>query len=215
MVRKLGLIFLLLLAVNVSAIDLDSTRQVRVATFNLLGVDTTGVNGLSAGQVDNYINLAINEVNDELDIYKRTELVVTAGHSNFVTLDSAIRVISCMFVNGDTIIGLNHLYSSEVVDSVLAKVNTTESDRPTDFYFWGDSLCFVPTPNRIDTFQVHYLHLIPNDSLGIIPRNYRNGVLYYACMLAATDLNSTRLPVFEKLYYNFINRKRGSVAVEN
>ena len=201
------LILLLLLAVNVCGTDLDSTRQARVQVYSWLGLDTTGTKNLPTARVDDNIYFGIQQVNNDLAEYNKVDLVTTADGERYVTLDSVVRLVACQMVSNDSIVGIDVIHSQDMVDSVLEKENSMESDeyKYSEYvYEWGDSLGFVPTPIQIDTFQVHYIHVIPEDSIQFIRENDRVGVVYWGAFLSATDVSSGKAELFLQMYKDFV-----------
>lgn len=193
--------------------DLDSTRHVRVKVYSLLGVDTTGSNNLPTSQVDDYVNYSIGQTNNDLQCYRRVSLIVSTSGARYTALDSVVYINSCQLVTNDSIIGLHVIRSQEIVDSVVAIENNTEDvddgKYPEYVFKWSDSVGFVPTPVQTDTFQVLYTHVIPEDSMRLIPLNDRLGVLYYAVFLAATDISDPKAEFFLQRYESFIAKRAG------
>jgi len=208
MVRRLELILLILLmAVSASAVDLDSTRQVRVAAYRLLQMDTTGNNALSTGVMDQWANMAINKVNEDLGSYRRTKLATMTDGSRLYVLDSCIQVTQCLMVTNDSIWGLEYIDLDNIERGVPGIINKITTDFPTHYYIWGDSIGFIPTPVRSDSFWVFYTHLIPEDSMRLLPYNHRYGVVLYTAYLAALDVGKDPTLILSQ-YNEFISTRK-------
>lgn len=211
--RKLFLILILLMFTQARSADFDSTRHVSMKVFSLLGVDTAGSTNLLLATVGDYVNYGIWQVNNDLQSYRRVTEITSASGVRFTILDSVINIVSCQLINGDTIIGLHVIRSQEIGDSVVAIENNTEDvdvgKYPEYIFKWSDSIGFVPTPVQTNTFQILYTHIIPEDSLRLIPFNDRLGVLYYALFLAADDINDPNMDVYFKMYESFIAKRVG------
>jgi hypothetical protein len=209
--KKLILVALCLLAVSASAIQLDSVRQVRVQVYNIHGVDTTGVKDLPTNTVDEYVNLGIRQLNEDVAAYRCNELITSTDGTRFYAIDSMIQVISCYFVSNDTMIGLDYINLEQIDQRVFDAANEGAANSPDKFSIWGDSLWLIPTPNTTgDTFLVLYNGLIPQDSIRLIPQKYRMGVVYYAAYLACKDLGKTLADqqLLWTDYLNFVTSKK-------
>jgi hypothetical protein len=214
MVRLIFILFLFL-ASSVSAVNLSSIEEISGRVYSLLNLDTTGVANLDTSQVNIYANMGIKEVNEQLDGYKRTENITITDDGRASTMDSVISITSCILINGGNSTKIRYLDSRRAIDSVLSKANELDEDKPEVVWKWGDSLFFLPVPNDTNTVQFYTVHLIPADSIRLLPDNFRLGVVYYAAMMAAFDVNMTgKATVYKQLYDNFIATRRGSVAVE-
>ena len=181
---------ILLLAVAVSAVDLDSTRQVRVAAYRLLQMDTTGTSALSTTVMDRWANIAINRVNEDLCSYRRYTYDTTADGQRLYGIDSCIQIFNCLMVTNDSIWALKFVDIYNADSAVFGVANFESRDWPTHYFFTGDSVGLLPSPIRDkDSIWTFYNSLIPKDSMRLLPYNHRFGVVLYTAYLAALDVD--------------------------
>jgi len=189
------------------AADLDSTRQARVAVYNLMGMDTTGPANLSTGSVDFYVNQAVKKINEDLRVYRKNESITMTDGKMFYALDSVIFLTAAWLYNGDSIYGLK----AADVDTFFGTWEFDEdiSGIPEYYLMWGDSIGVIPIPRKsTTTVRVLYTHLIPTDSLGKVPSNYRFGIVLYATYLSAMHVGQDGQKFYSQ-YIDFVNSKRG------
>lgn len=205
--RYIVTLLLVLLAVSVDGAVLDSTRQVRVAAYKLLQMDTTGTSALATADMDQWVNVAINKVNEDLSSYKRRKISTMTDGKRLYVLDSCIQVEQCFLITNDSIWALDFIDLDEADIKVFEIVSKTTDDYPTHYYMWGDSIGFIPTPIRADSFIVFYNHLIPNDKMSLFPHNHRLGVVLYTAYLAALDTNKDATPFLQQ-YQEFVATRK-------
>jgi hypothetical protein len=202
------LISLVLFFGYAKAVDLDTLRQVRVATYSLLGMDTTGTNHLPTNRVDEYVKYAVRFANENLLAYKKNEIIVTVDGTRLYALDSVVSIIGAWYVSNDSIKSLQFIDLERLYDSSLIEINDDGTGPPERYYRWGDSVGFIPTPRDVDSMLIFYCHVIPDDTLGLIPLSYRQGIVYLTASLAAMDIGRDG-GLYMTMYQDFINRKRG------
>lgn len=214
MVRPLELMFILLFLVgSVWAVDYDSTRQVRVVAYNLIGFDTTGTDNVPTKEMDRYVNLSLQKVNEDLQGYKRRDMIATVIGQRFYEVDSVVQVLQVNYASNDSLYGLIYV-PFERIDSIYEAANFTSEDKPYYYSTWVDSLLLIPSPVLADdTLMVAYIHVIPSDSLRLLPFRFREGLIYYSAWLSAKDAGLANAKDYFDMYQAFLAQKRGD-AVE-
>ena len=206
--KILYMLLILLLAVTVSAADLDSTRKARAVAYKLLQLDTTGTTSLPTADMDQYINIGMNKVNEDLCSYRRHTFDATADGQRLYGIDSCIQIIKSFMVTNDSIWGLRFVDLDDADEMVFDVASFVNSDWPTHYYFIGDSIGLFPSPIRDDdTLWTFYNHTIPKDSMRLLPLMHRFGVVLYAAYLGAMDVEKD--PTMLKAEYDrFITTRK-------
>jgi len=190
--------------------NLDSTRQARVQVFRNLGLDTAGTSNLSTGSVDYYVRRAVNQVNEDLQAYKRqVSLTTVDGQMMYNVGDSMVNVIALIASNADSTYGLKYIDFD--TNSLVWEYDEDGIGYPEYYFKWGDSIGVIPKPRKAGiSMRLFYVGLIPTDSLRKLPEVYRDGVVLYATYLAAGNIGIDPVKYLGQ-YLDFLSRKRGVV----
>ena len=200
--RKIIICMFFLLAVTACGADLSTTAKVGYRAYDMLGLDTGGVDGLDSAKMNNYVNLSMRELNSVFNCYKRIDTITTSGSSQYYALDSVVNLINVIWINGDSSVYL-HLIPPDSAIKIYEVISTSEDDYPEYAYMWSDSLRLLPTPENAWTLLVEYSHVIPDDSIRLIPSKYRDGVLFYSAYMAGYDLLIPKYVNIGEIYKNF------------
>lgn len=178
---KLSLI-LILFSVNVFGADLSTTAEARARVYGLLGLDTTGATNLPTNVVDEYVYVGVHQINMELGLYLRDTLFPSVDGQRFYNIDSIIRIITCHFVLGDSLIMLTPVEGPE--DRVFEDASNYGYSQRYDLV--GDSIWLIPNPKKAETYFLVYNAI--TKTISDLKANYRMGVVYWAASLAADDI---------------------------
>ena len=211
--RGLILILLILLIPGVlsASVAIDSVRQARVMVYKMLNMDTTGTSNLPTAYVDQYVNMGIAQANEDLSGYQRSDSVQVANNVQMYAIDSVIDIKACWLVSDGELSPLTGLGIDSLDRKFFNTVNLTEDEKPEYYYKWGDSIGFLPEPNEADTFNVYYVHVIPLDSMRLLPYKYRYGAILWAVYISTMSVDMQRAEAFYKAYGTFIMQKKQEI----
>lgn len=215
--KKILLIFLLLLPLNVVADDLlDSLRDYQVGLRKAFCVDTASQSFISDAYADFWIRLSIASIVPATKADKAVIYDTTVFRQKTYALDTTIAGISgVQWVKYDTIKPLRYMSMEnwqrgygDLVRSLGDESGALE--RRPYFYDYSDSNLFLyPAPiTGGDSLQIvcwrKTRSLMTDSSFASIPRMYRAAVLHYAAWMIARSKQNPLLEHFRQSYIESI-----------
>jgi hypothetical protein len=158
--------------------------------------------------MDEYVKSGVRFLNEDILAYKKNEIIVSVEGTRLYALDSVVAIIGAWYISNDSLKSLQFIDLERLYNSSLIEIDEEGKGPPERYYRWGDSVGFIPSPRNADSVLIFYCHVIPDDTLGLIPLNYRQGVVYLTAVLAAMDVGGNHVK-YMTMYQDFIDRKRG------